>query len=273
MDREQLGHVDQPKRCPLPDVPPIPGSRQKRDRSADLDCKFAFHESIRWRRANGGNAKPCGRGYMRDESDAPKRLRFVLEDLDAPSPATVKASADFWREHWTRPFFPDAMALRLVIEGSPPNAPKVVVELDFHDDWTAVHELVRQDARWVPSGTVEFTERSGNPTVLTTRLRRSASLERHLPRVERLIADAVALDTRLTGDWWEILAYDWQMTGPRSRRGRTAKIDADEIDRLRTEEGLSLPEIAEIFGVHRKTPGNVLFRARQRQIPALPDDE
>jgi lambda repressor-like predicted transcriptional regulator len=118
---------------------------------------------------------------------------------------------------------------------------------------------------------VDFTKRAKTPQPLTDRLRRSASLERHLPRVERLVADAVALDTRLVGDWWEVLALDWQATGPRSRRGKKAKIDADEIDRLRGE-GLSLPEIAERLGVHPKTPGNVLYRARQRQIPALPDD-
>ena len=69
------------------------------------------------------------------------------------------------------------------------------------------------------------------------------------------------------------MSYDWQMSGPRSRRGRKAKLDADEIARLQTEEGLSLPEIAQRFGVHKKTPGNVLHRARKRQIPALPDDD
>jgi lambda repressor-like predicted transcriptional regulator len=93
-----------------------------------------------------------------------------------------------------------------------------------------------------------------------------------LARVEELIANAIALDTRLKGDWAEILSYDWQMSRPRSRRGRKTQITADEIARLQSE-GLSLPEIADRFGVHKKTPGNVLHQARKRQIPVLPDDD
>jgi predicted DNA-binding protein (UPF0251 family) len=172
------------------------------------------------------------------------------------------------------------MELRLVVEGLPPTDsaqspahPVVAVELEFDTDWTARHELVQEGGRWIASGKVEFLPKTDNPKRLTDRLRKAASLERHLPRIERLVANAIALDSRFLGDWWEVLSYEWQMSGPRSRRGRKAQLDADEIGRLQTDEGLSLPEIAERFGVHKKTPGNILYRARKRQIPALRDEE
>ena len=163
--------------------------------------------------------------------------------------------------------------LRLVIEGLPPSGstqppgdPDVAVELEFDSDWTARHRLVRKGGRWIASGDVEFLPETDNPNRLTSRLRRSASLERHLPRIERLIAKAIALDSRFLGDWWEVLSYDWQMSAPRSRRGRNPKLDADEIARLQTEEGLTLAEIAGKFTQPRpRRPG----RRRRRSGRSL----
>jgi lambda repressor-like predicted transcriptional regulator len=246
--------------------------------------RWAAAREVRWLRANGGNAKPCRRTYIGGGLSGPKPLRFVLTDtdqpplLDIPYPQPGEPAGDFWRKQWNRPFFEGAMELRLVIEGLPPTDsaqspdPDVAVELEFDSDWTARHGLVREGDRWLASGNVEFVPKTENPKPLTYRLKRLASLDRHLPRIETLIANAIALDTRLQGDWLEILSYDWQLSGPRSRRGRKTKITADEIARLQME-GLTLPEIAERFGVHKKTPANVLHQARKRQIPALPNED
>lgn len=246
--------------------------------------RWAAAQPIRSRRATRGNAKPCRRTYIGGGLNHPKPLRFVLTDtdqpplLDIPYPPPGEPAGDFWRKQRNRPFFKDAMELRLVIEGVPPTEsaqppPDVAVELEFDSDWTARHELVRYGDRWIASGNVEFIPKIEKPKPLTYRLKRAASLDRHLVRAEKLVAAAIALDTRFKGDWAELLSYDWQISRPRSRRGRKAQITADEIARLRTEEGLSLPEIAERFGVHKKTPGNILHHVRKRQIPTLPDED
>ena len=53
----------------------------------------------------------------------------------------------FWRAQWATPFPMDAACLRLVVEGAEGEEPDVLVELDFHPDWTAVHRLVRDRER------------------------------------------------------------------------------------------------------------------------------
>jgi hypothetical protein len=86
-------------------------------------------------------------------------------------------------------------------------------------------------------------------------------------RVTVLLRDAIALDESFKdgGRLWEVIVYDWGVEAPRSRRGRKRTIDPQEIDRLMSS-GMSAKDVAEKFGVHPKTPFNVLNRHRKRQI-------
>jgi hypothetical protein len=87
-----------------------------------------------------------------------------------------------------------------------------------------------------------------------------ASLRKELENLERdqnrLLAD----------DWRVVISDQWEVTAPRSRRGRKPEVDPAEIERLQKEEGLSYKGIADRLGKHPKTFGNVVHKARKRKI-------
>ncbi len=144
----------------------------------------------------------------------------------------------------------------------------MTVELDFDPAWTAVHRLVRQQGTWIAAGAPTFQPRhEGMRDEPTARARRRANIDRHRHRIGSLTRSAVALDEAFKdgGRLWEVLAYEWQITAPRSRRGRRTELDADTIDRLMSD-GKSAKEIAAMYGIHEKTPFNVLNKARKRGI-------
>jgi len=143
----------------------------------------------------------------------------------------------------------------------------VTVELEFHRDWTAVHRLVRDHGSWVASGEVEFLPRrdgvQGEPLA---RDKRRANLDRHRHRVDALLREAIALDesSRKAGRLWEVIVYDWRVEAPRSRRGRPRRwIPRDRRPHV---ERMTAREVAELYGVHPKTPLNVLSKSRMRKI-------
>ncbi len=185
-----------------------------------------------------------------------------LEDLEGHR----SAWGAFYREQWNRPFPQDAMVLRVVVSGEPGGDPEVFAELDFEEDWTAHHELVRKRGQWVHSGLTVYTHTAADePVEPTGRQKRAANVDRHLPRLRKLLSQG--LDPRLGahGEWAEMLIYEWDLSGPRSRRGRQAELDPQEIDRLMTS-GMTTREIAEKFGVHPGSIRNAMTRHRKRDV-------
>lgn len=87
------------------------------------------------------------------------------------------------------------------------------------------------------------------------------------PPIDKLIRSAVALDDafKCGGRLWTVIAYDWRITAPRSRRGRKTALDANIVERLMSE-GRTAKEIATMYGVHEKTPYNIRNKARKRRI-------
>ena len=169
----------------------------------------------------------------------------------------------FWRAQWATPFPMDAACLRLVVEGVEGEEPDVLVELDFHPDWTAVHRLVRDRGTWVAATDIRFEPRRPDvqASAPTARERRRANLDRHRHRIDTLLREAVALDTALNGDLLRLLS-DWSVSAPRSRRGRQRHVDPDELDRL-LSSGMKPKEVAERLGINPRTVHNVLRKSRE----------
>lgn len=157
--------------------------------------------------------------------------------------------------------------LRLVIEGQPGAEPTVVIEIQLGRDWIARHNISREKGVWMLSAAHDFVPRRDTPEPLTARLKRKATVHPHLPRIERLLEDALVLDRKLDPampPWWERLVLDWDMSKLRSPRGRATKINPREIERM-LEEGLTYRQIADRLGVHRQSVYRAISTDRKRR--------
>jgi len=160
--------------------------------------------------------------------------------------------------------------MRVVIERVEERPSEYLVEIDFDPDWTSRHRIVLEKGRWIPSPEVEFVparkDVRGQPTARRKRAGRRI-LESHLPRIERLLTEALDHDDdfRSLGRWRTVVSDRFGITAPRSRRGRRPKVDPDEVRRLQ-DGGLSNREIGEQLGIHEKTVANVVHKRRKRTL-------
>lgn len=169
--------------------------------------------------------------------------------------------------------------LRLVIRGRAGHEPTIHVEIQLGPDWIARHEIRRENGVWMVSAAKAYLPRSPTPSRLTARLKKKATVHRHLPRIERLLNEALALDDRLQTDaarrplldrsdqtdpWWDRLVQDWDMSKLRSPRGRAPAINPRVIERM-LEEGLTYREIGKRLGVHRQSVCRAISTDRKRR--------
>jgi len=120
-----------------------------------------------------------------------------------------------------------------------------------------------------------FLPRTDDAERLTARLTRRATIHQHLPRIERLLDDALNLDreldlepdTKLTQvrPWWETLAYDWRVSKLRSRRGRAPKINPRQVEEM-VDKGMTYEQISSMLGVHRQSIFKAMKRDRGREL-------
>jgi len=173
--------------------------------------------------------------------------RFALTDLDNPD-------------------------LRLIIEGSPNEEPSVSVEIGLGPDWIALHDIERQQGVWTVSAAKDFAPRVEKATRLTARLQRQATVHCYVPRINRLLTEALDLDRELNlhaapklAPWWDRLVDDWGLSELRSRRGRAPRINPQEVERL-ASEGLTYRQIGQLRGAHRKSVYRAMNTARKRYL-------
>lgn len=157
--------------------------------------------------------------------------------------------------------------LRLVIEGNPGEVPTFLVEIQLGPDWIARHQIVPERGVWMVCAAHEYVARHDQPAALTVRLKRKATIHPHLPRIQRLLDEAMEHDLALDlkTPWWERLVADWRISKLRSPRGRTAKINPREVEQL-VDEGLSYRQIGDLLGVHRKSVDRAMRRDRKRSL-------
>lgn len=158
--------------------------------------------------------------------------------------------------------------LDLVVEGLRDELPEVHVEFDVDSDWRVRHPIERINGVWTPARDPVFMPRhgktrAGGPTV---RQRKAGSLDRHRQRLDDLLRTALDEDEEIWREkatWSEVVSHGWRVTAPRSRRGRAAEIDTDEVERLR-EEGLTYRQIEQKTGALPKSASNKVSKNKRR---------
>jgi hypothetical protein len=159
--------------------------------------------------------------------------------------------------------------IRLRLRGED-EASEVEASVELDSDWLLLQRFHRHKGAWVAVGKPELRHPDDPKREAGARMRKR-TIDRHVPRINQLLRDALRIDDSLheVPQWRTVIAGRWRMSEIRSRRGGKRELDPDEIGARLAKGGDfdTLPRIAaELGNYHPQSLKNTRHRAKRRSL-------